>query len=102
MDWKDAIAPAIRPAEQGFVVRPHVHSWWTQGAQFGRVDNLDRLRFTETGRRVYFNADGTMKRPGERVVNPDMARKLRRLASEGADVLHRGEDRKSTRLNYSH
>src|SRR5690606_33644726 len=73
MDWKDAMAPAIRHAEEGFVVRPHVHGWWTQGAMFGRVGNLDRLRFTESGRRIYFGPDGAVKAPGERVANPDMA-----------------------------
>src|SRR3712207_9084252 len=57
---------------------------------YGRVDNVERLRFSSTGRSVYFNEDGSVKRPGQRVTNPDMAQTLRRI------------DRKSTRLNSSH
>ena len=32
------VAPAVKQAEQGFVVRPHVHYWWTHGADMGRVE----------------------------------------------------------------
>ncbi|MFN4089175.1 MAG: gamma-glutamyltransferase [Alphaproteobacteria bacterium] len=91
MDWADVMAPAIAHADRGFVVRPHVHYWWCEGALFGRVPAVDRLRFTESGRQVYFNADGSLKRPGERVVNPDMARTLRRIAASGADIFYQGE-----------
>mgnify|MGYP005807847835 CR=1 FL=1 len=91
MDWKDVMAPAIAQADVGFAVRPHVHHWWCEGALFGRVPAVDRLRFTEAGRRVYFNADGSLKRPGDRVLNPDMATTLRRIAAEGADVFYKGE-----------
>ena len=91
MDWKDVVQPAIEQADSGFVVRPHVHFWWTQGAILGRADNVERLRFSETGRRVYFNAEGSLKRPGERVRNPDMARTLQRIAAHGADIFYSGE-----------
>ncbi len=89
--WRRVVAPAIAEAERGFVVRPHVHMVWTQDErQFGRLNYGDKLGVSETGRRIYFQADGTYKRPGQRIVNPDMARSLRRIADEGAEVFASG------------
>ena len=90
-DWADICAPAVAQAEAGFAVRPHVHYWWTQGADFGRVDVTERLAFSATGRAIYFQPDGTVKRIGDRVENPDMARTLAQIARDGADVFYRGE-----------
>ena len=90
-DWADVCAPAVRQAEQGFAVRPHVHYWWTHGADMGRVEVAERLAFSATGRAIYFRPDGTVKKIGERVENPDLARTLARIARDGADVFYRGE-----------
>ena len=57
-DWSDVCAPAVAEAKAGFVVRPHVHYWWTQGSSYGRVDVPDRLSFSATGKAAYFNPDG--------------------------------------------
>ncbi len=89
-DWADICAPAVEQAERGFLVRPHVHYWWTEGAAMGRVAVTERLAFSATGRDCYFNGDGTVKRIGERVENPDLARTLARVAEEGAEVFYRG------------
>lgn len=89
-DWSDVCAYAVAEAEEGFVVRPHVHFWWTSGADFGRVDVQDRLRFSATGRAAYYHADGTLKGVGERVHNPDLAETLRIIATEGVEVFYRG------------
>ncbi|MEC9347367.1 MAG: gamma-glutamyltransferase [Pseudomonadota bacterium] len=91
MDWRDVCMPAVAQAEEGFVVRPHVQFWWHSGSNFGRADVGDRLRFSKTGREAYFRADGTIKRVGDRVLNPDLARTLARIADEGPDVFYRGE-----------
>jgi gamma-glutamyltranspeptidase/glutathione hydrolase len=90
-DWPDICAPAVAQAEQGFAVRPHVHYWWTQGAEMGRVDVTERLAFSATGRAIYFHPDGSLKRIGDRVENPDLARTLARIARDGAEVFYRGE-----------
>lgn len=90
-DWKDIVAPAITEAEAGFYVRPHVHYWWTSGAQMGRGDVTDRLRFSATGRDAYFRNDGSIKRVGDLVSNPDLAKTLRRIADHGADIFYKGE-----------
>lgn len=91
MPWRDVVAPAIAEAERGFVVRPHVYTVWTQDErQFGRLNYGDKLGVSETGRAIYFGPDGAYKKTGQRVVNPDMARSLRRIADEGAAVFSTG------------
>jgi gamma-glutamyltranspeptidase/glutathione hydrolase len=91
MDWADIVAPAVAEADRGFVVRPRVHEYWTKYHDFGRVPTVEKLACTDSGRRIYFDADGTLKRPGDRVENPDMARSLRRIAEGGEAVFYRGE-----------
>ncbi len=90
-DWADICAPAIAQAREGFRVRPHVYYWWTQGSDFGRVEVEDRLRFSKTGRDVYFREDGSLKRVGDWVVNTDLATTLERIAATGPDIFYRGE-----------
>ena len=89
-DWRDVCAPAVEEAEAGFVIRPHVHYWWTSGSAFGRVDVRDRLSFSSTGRKSYFHADGSLKGVGDRVSNPDLATTLHRIADEGPEVFYSG------------
>jgi gamma-glutamyltranspeptidase/glutathione hydrolase len=90
-DWSDICAPAIADAKAGFVVRPHVYYWWTSGSDFGRVNVTDRLRFSKTGAKAYFREDGSVKRVGDRVVNPDLATTLERIAEYGPDIFYSGE-----------
>src|SRR3546814_1516221 len=89
--WREIVQPAIDYAENGFMVRPHVHQFWTQKeSAFGRVDTADKLALTESGRRIYFDEQGKLKGPGSIVRNPDMARTLRRIA-EGRSEEHTSE-----------
>jgi gamma-glutamyltranspeptidase/glutathione hydrolase len=90
-DWAEIVHPAVEWAEKGFVVRPHVAGWWAEGATMGRADNVERLRQSMTGRDIYFRPDGSHKRVGDRVANPDMANTLRLIAAEGADVFYTGQ-----------
>ncbi|MEO0362771.1 MAG: gamma-glutamyltransferase [Pseudomonadota bacterium] len=90
-DWADIVAPAIAEAEAGFFVRPHVHYWWTHGADLGRVQVAERLAFSATGRAAYLDAEGRPKRIGAHVANPDLARTLRLIAKEGASIFYEGE-----------
>jgi gamma-glutamyltranspeptidase/glutathione hydrolase len=91
MDWADICAPAIAQAKGGFYVRPHVHQWWTCGAEFGRADVASRLRFSKTGAQAYFRPDGSVKQIGDHVANPDLATTLERVARHGADIFYTGE-----------
>lgn len=91
-DWADAMAPAIAEAQRGVMVRPHMHWFWSQDQSgSGQVNTIDKLRFSATGRAVYFRPDGSLKRPGDVLQNPDMARTLERLAKGGPDLFYRGE-----------
>jgi gamma-glutamyltranspeptidase/glutathione hydrolase len=90
-EWADICSPAIAQARAGFAVRPHVRYWWTHGADMGRADVTERLGLSATGRAVYFHPDGGLKKIGDIVDNPDLARTLERIAADGADIFYRGE-----------
>ncbi|AMJ62824.1 gamma-glutamyltransferase [Bosea sp. PAMC 26642] len=92
MDWADIIAPASKQAREGVLVRPHMHWFWSQDQKgTGQVNTVDKLRYSETGKRLYFRPDGSPKRPGDILANPDMANTLERLAKGGADLFYHGE-----------
>ena len=88
--WNDVVQPAIAHAEAGTTLRPNTANWWRQTEQLGRVDNEARLAFTESGRAIYFNEDGTLLRQGQRLENPDVASMLRRIADGGAEIFYEG------------
>jgi gamma-glutamyltranspeptidase/glutathione hydrolase len=92
-DWADLIAPAIRFARDGFMIRNHMHWYWAKDqSDDGFANTIDKLHFSETGRRVYFHEDGSLKTVGELLVNKDMADTLERIArSGGSDIFYRGE-----------
>ena len=91
MPWAEILAPAIAHAREGVVVRPHMYNWWTNDERFGRTSPVERLKLTETGKRVYFNGDGSLKKVGERLDNPDMTATLEQLAKVGPDDFYLGD-----------
>lgn len=92
MDLAQALEPAIAFAREGFTIRPYMsHFWSLDDSALGRSSVRDLLAFSETGRRLYFNADGRLKRTGERIVNPALARTLERIAQAGPDIFYSGE-----------
>ena len=92
LPWPQVVQPAIDWAERGWLVKPHVGWWWALGPedQLGRAGNPERLRFTKSGRALYCRPDGSPKRVGEIVRNPDLAETLRAIAKGGADVFYKG------------
>ncbi|MDR6869331.1 gamma-glutamyltranspeptidase/glutathione hydrolase [Bosea sp. BE125] len=91
MDLRDVMAPAIRQARDGFTIRPYVHYYWTiDQRSTGQINTEDKLRHSETGRAIYFHPDGTLKRPGDSVANPDLARTLERIAAAGPEIFYTG------------
>ena len=90
LDWADVVSPAIGWAADGFPIRPGVYHWWQEGATLGRAGNVTRLSHTPAGRRIYFHEDGSLRRIGETLRNPDLARTLERIADGGADEFYRG------------
>ena len=91
LDWRAVLEPAIAFAEDGFMIRPHVHNYWTRKEVFGLANHIERLRLTPAGRRIYFDDAGELRALGTVLKNPDMARTLRRIADGGVAAFYEGE-----------
>ena len=76
------LAPAIRYAEQGFIVSPVVGTAWAKGAEVLK----DQPGFAET-----FMPGGRAPKPGERFRNPGAARTLRVIAETNGRAFYEGE-----------
>jgi gamma-glutamyltranspeptidase / glutathione hydrolase len=81
-DLAELLQPAIRCAEQGFVVTPRVAYDWARDGE--------RLRQSPGGRAMYLPGDRAPV-AGQRVRLPALARTLRRIAADGPDAFYRGE-----------
>jgi gamma-glutamyltranspeptidase / glutathione hydrolase len=83
LPWKDLVAPAIGLAEDGFPL------------DAGLAGSLNSLvasseKFPEL-RRVYGKRGGAEPwKPGDRLVQPDLAKTLRAIAAQGADAFYKG------------
>ena len=92
LPWRELLAPAIAVATEGWPVRPHVAGVFAADeAQYGRHPHVERLRLTPDGARLYLRPDGTVKRLGDIVRNPDLANTLELLARDGAESFYSGE-----------
>ena len=78
---KDALAPAIRLAEEGFPVAPITAYFWRRG-----VDR--QLRYAPGG--LELTIEGRAPLPGEVFRNPGLARTMRMVAEGGKDAFYRG------------
>lgn len=90
LPWAEILAPAIAWAK-GYIVRPHVHYFWSNPGEMGRVGTDERLRHTPAGKALFCRADGSPKRVGDRVENPDYAATLEEIARNGADAFYKGD-----------
>lgn len=90
--WEALFSAAIGFAEEGWIIRPHAHAMFTMDERpYGRLSYIEKLSYTEDGRRLYVRPDGTPKRLGEAVRNPELAETLRVLARDGAEAFYNGE-----------
>jgi gamma-glutamyltranspeptidase / glutathione hydrolase len=78
----ELLEPAARAAEDGFAVTARMAGWIAHNASDLARDPVLRAR--------YLDADGRAVAPGTAVLQPDLARTLRRLAEAGAADLYRG------------
>ncbi|WP_236020527.1 gamma-glutamyltransferase [Sabulicella rubraurantiaca] len=91
LGWAGLFEPAITTATEGWLVRPHVASMFALDERaYGRLSYREKLAFTEDGTRLYLRPDGSPKRLGETVRNPDLAATLATLAKEGAEDFYTG------------
>ncbi|SFH77254.1 gamma-glutamyltransferase [Modicisalibacter xianhensis] len=79
----EALAPAIRLAEEGFAV--------PQRFVEGIRDTRERLEKWESTRQVFFKPDGSLYQAGEIFRQPDLAATLKRIAEQGPREFYEGE-----------
>ncbi|MBV1789443.1 gamma-glutamyltransferase [Marinobacterium sp. D7] len=80
---EEALAPAIRLAEKGFVVPPR----FSEGIR----ERSALLGQFESSRKVFFKPDGTFYEPGDLFVQKDLAATLKRIAKQGVKGFYEGE-----------
>lgn len=90
-EWRDLFSPAIAVAREGWLLRPHVYTVFTQNERkYGRLNYGEKIAITEGGRKLYMDAKGELKKPGTLIQNPDLARTLALIADKGPDEFYRG------------
>lgn len=88
--FADLVAPAIRYAREGVMVRPHMAAYWGQVPTESRAPHQDFLTHFEATRAIYAHPSGRVWKVGETLKNPDMARTLERLADHGVEDFYSG------------
>jgi gamma-glutamyltranspeptidase / glutathione hydrolase len=81
-DLAELLQPAIRCAEEGFVITPRVAYDWARDGE--------RLRQSRGGGAMYLRDDRAPV-AGQKMRLPALARTLRRIAADGPDAFYRGE-----------
>jgi gamma-glutamyltranspeptidase/glutathione hydrolase len=81
LSWKELVTPAVTLADEGFTIS----SWNAQTLSRRASDLVDN---PETA--AIFTHDGAPLPAGARLIQTDLARVLRRIASEGAAGFYRG------------
>lgn len=82
LTWERLVRPALRLAENGFVISSRLH-------RLVRDDQL--LRRDAAARALYYTTSGEAKPVGEILRNPEFAEVLRAVSATGANALHEGE-----------
>jgi gamma-glutamyltranspeptidase/glutathione hydrolase len=83
IQWAQLLEPAIRYAEEGFVVGPFRHRVW--------VNAEEALRANPAAGRLFLTGEGVAPAEGSVFRQPQLARTLRRLAQHGAEDFYTGE-----------
>ncbi|MFI5000949.1 MAG: gamma-glutamyltransferase [Reyranellales bacterium] len=79
--WAELFQPAIGVARDGFAVSPRLAGW---------LGIIKSFRDEPAARALYFNADGSPKKVGDRITNPALADTMQLLAERGARPLYEG------------
>jgi gamma-glutamyltranspeptidase / glutathione hydrolase len=83
LSLKEALAPAIQLAQEGFVV-PHR---FTEGLEQAR----ERLQRWPATKATFYKEDGSAPQPGELFRQPDLADTLKRIAEHGPAGFYQGK-----------
>jgi gamma-glutamyltranspeptidase/glutathione hydrolase len=79
--WQALFQPAIRLARDGYPVSPRLADW---------LQRIKTFRDDPVARELFYAADGSPKKVGDRVVNPALADMMRLLAEQGPKALYEG------------
>ncbi len=91
ISWADAMAPAIRIAEEGWTLTQYMAGLWQRKAAYPDACSLlDYITMNPEASRIYLK-DGRPYDLGERLRNPDHAASLRHLAQYGPDDFYHGQ-----------
>ena len=82
LPWAKLFEPAIRLAEQGYIVTPILA---------GRLAMVEKIWADFSDARAIYWQDGRPKQVGEKVVNPALAKTLRQIAAEGPAAFYKGD-----------
>jgi len=90
--WRNLLEPAIRLAEEGFDVYPYIANFWADTEDRPGYPALaKKLTATPDCIRIYLRPGGQPYRLGDRLVQADLGRTLRRIAEAGPDEFYEGE-----------
>jgi gamma-glutamyltranspeptidase/glutathione hydrolase len=81
LGWSELFEMAIAAAGDGFTVSPRLETWLTR---------IPALRDEPAIRATYFNDDGSAKKVGDRIANPELAATMRAIAGQGTGAFYRG------------
>ena len=82
LSWGDLFQPAINLARKGFPISPRLAR---------QIKSAKRLSKNPVSRAYFFNADGSPKKAGSILVNPDLADTLTQVAKRGAKAFYSGD-----------
>jgi gamma-glutamyltranspeptidase/glutathione hydrolase len=82
LSLKDVLAPAIRLAREGILISPGL-----AGALQAKANHLSQWPST---RRIFLRPDGTTYRPGDRLIQNDLAWSLQQIAGQGPSAFYDG------------
>jgi gamma-glutamyltranspeptidase/glutathione hydrolase len=82
LPWAKTIAPAIRLAEEGLPVYPHLVDAITEESP--------RLKADKDAAKIFFMPDGSVPKVGHKLVQKDLGKTLRIIAKKGAAGFYEG------------
>ncbi len=88
--WPDLIEPAATLAEEGFTITPTLSDRWRRPGTPGFAFPVWRITHTLAAQRIFTRDGFTPLQLGEKLVQKDYARSLRRIADGGAQEFYTG------------
>ncbi len=79
--WRELFQSAIALARDGFPVSSRLAAW---------LETIKSFAKEPEARRIFFNADGSPHKQGDRIANPALADTLQLVAEQGGKVLQEG------------